>query len=174
MTIRRRTLLKGAAGATAATIASPLTGAVTQAADDSKLASTSPAKTKHNQNTLASCFANLNWTQRYGNPYEVSYAESTDGIHWHKPDLGVLEVDGSRKNNRVNFYGHSASVIDRGPDAPPEQRYMGIGVGYAPLLGVPEVLEHPTTKKHHGYWAYYSADGIHWNIYPPPSCGILN
>ena len=113
------------------------------------------------------------WPARHGNPYEVSYAESGDGIHWEKPELGVLKVDGSLKNNRVNFYGHSASVIDRGPDAPPEQRYMGIAKGYAPILGVPEVMEHPVTAKHNGYWAYYSADGIHWNIFPPPHCCIL-
>ena len=27
------------------------------------------------------------------------YAESRDGIHWEKPDLGLFEVAGTRKNN---------------------------------------------------------------------------
>ncbi len=29
------------------------------------------------------------------------YAESRDGIHWEKPDLGLFEVAGTRKNNVV-------------------------------------------------------------------------
>ena len=29
------------------------------------------------------------------------YAESKDGIHWTKPDLGLFEFDGSKKNNIV-------------------------------------------------------------------------
>ncbi|MEX2577689.1 MAG: hypothetical protein WD342_01415 [Verrucomicrobiales bacterium] len=37
-----------------------------------------------------------------GNPAEVTcYAESTDGIRWTKPDLGIFEVHGTRKNNVV-------------------------------------------------------------------------
>ena len=31
----------------------------------------------------------------------TAYAESTDGIHWCKPSLGVIEYDGSRDNNLV-------------------------------------------------------------------------
>src|SRR5262245_4010473 len=34
-------------------------------------------------------------------PYHVCYAESEDGIHWTKPDLGLVEVDGSTQNNIV-------------------------------------------------------------------------
>ena len=29
------------------------------------------------------------------------YAESNDGIHWEKPELGIFEVSGTRKNNVV-------------------------------------------------------------------------
>ena len=32
------------------------------------------------------------------------YAESTDGIHWEKPDLGLYEVMGTKKNNVVLAY----------------------------------------------------------------------
>ena len=31
----------------------------------------------------------------------AAYAESTDGIHWHRPKLGIIEFDGSKKNNLV-------------------------------------------------------------------------
>ena len=30
----------------------------------------------------------------------VLYAESEDGIHWLKPDLGLIELEGNRKNNQ--------------------------------------------------------------------------
>ena len=37
----------------------------------------------------------------WGAPYRriLCYAESTDGIHWTKPDLGLVEWNGSRENN---------------------------------------------------------------------------
>jgi len=112
--------------------------------------------------------------QGAGNPYDVAYAESADGIHWERPNLGLVERGGSKKNNLVTFRGHGPSVIDLGTAAPPERRYLGIAVGYAPILGVPEVLRHEQTKRHHGYWIYYSADGLNWKVYPPPTCAILN
>src|SRR5690606_41276915 len=34
-----------------------------------------------------------------GNDNEVTcYAESTDGIHWTKPSLGIYEIDGTLEN----------------------------------------------------------------------------
>ena len=111
--------------------------------------------------------------QKRGNPYDVGYAESTDGIHWERPNLGIVSVEGSKENNLVTFRGHGPSVIDLGTAAPSERRYLGIAVGYAPILGVPEVLDHEETKTHHGYWMYYSADGLNWTVYPPPTCAIL-
>lgn len=33
----------------------------------------------------------------------VCYAESTDGIRWTKPDLGIIEYEGSKANNIVEF-----------------------------------------------------------------------
>ena len=32
-------------------------------------------------------------------PHTICYAESTDGITWHKPDLGLHEFEGSKENN---------------------------------------------------------------------------
>lgn len=37
------------------------------------------------------------WNQ--GLNYKVCFAESTDGIHWEKPELGLVEFEGNRKNN---------------------------------------------------------------------------
>ncbi len=76
------------------------------------------------------------------------YAESRDGIHWDKPDLGLVEFEGSRHNNIIlmapgkegthNF----APFKDDRPGVPDDQRYKAVGGG--PL------------------YAYASPDGIHW------------
>ena len=78
------------------------------------------------------------------------YAESDDGIHFTKPDLGLYEVHGTRDNNVIlanaaptthNF----CPLIDRRPGVPDRQRYKAIGGTMTS-----------------GLVAYASADGIHW------------
>jgi len=64
------------------------------------------------------------------------YAESTDGIHWVKPDLGLVEFEGSRANNIVVATGrhgqldvdaaHPAVFRDDNPAAPAAARYKGL------------------------------------------------
>ena len=39
-----------------------------------------------------------------GRPHPTCYAESRDGIHWTKPDLGLVEINGSTKNNAILRY----------------------------------------------------------------------
>ena len=65
----------------------------------------------------------------------LAYAESTDGVHWEKPKVGLVEFMGSRENNLV--YGlnvalgrgaHGACVF-KDPSAPAEQRYKLVHVG---------------------------------------------
>lgn len=79
------------------------------------------------------------------------YAESTDGIHWTKPKLGLFEFDGSKENNIVldRLGTHCfAAFKDTNPDCPPEARYKGMARG------------RPTAKK--GLYVFQSPDGIHW------------
>lgn len=78
------------------------------------------------------------------------YAESVDGINWVKPDLGIYEVGGTKKNNII--LAHAAPVthnfspfIDANPNVKPEQKYKALG----------------GTQKS-GLIAFVSADGIHW------------
>ena len=79
------------------------------------------------------------------------YAESRDGIRFTKPELGLFEYNGSKKNNIVwdgvgvhNF----APFIDTRPGCPPEARFKA-------LAG---------TAKEGGLFAFKSADGIHWSL----------
>ena len=83
----------------------------------------------------------------------VCYAESKDGIHWTKPNLGLFEFNGSKKNNIV-FDGIGTHCFvafkDNNPNCLPEARYKGIARG------------RPTGKK--GLYVFQSPDGIHWKL----------
>lgn len=76
------------------------------------------------------------------------YAESKDGIHWVKPDLGIVEFQGSKQNNiilagqdRFNL----APFKDTNPNCRPDEQYKAL------------------TNGHGGLDAYKSPDGIHWS-----------
>ncbi|MBD3672796.1 MAG: hypothetical protein HUJ26_04655 [Planctomycetaceae bacterium] len=91
--------------------------------------------------------------KRATHPEVVCYAESRDGIHWTKPELGLVEFDGSKANNIVfNGIGSHCFTpfIDTNPDCPPAARYKAIGRG------------RPTAKK--GLYVFQSADGLHWSL----------
>ncbi len=79
------------------------------------------------------------------------YAESTNGIHWKKPELGIVEFDGSKKNN-IFLEGlgthNFAPFKDDNPDCPSDARYKA-------LAGI---------KSEGGLFAFKSADGIHWSL----------
>lgn len=46
-----------------------------------------------------------------GRTTALCYAESKDGFHWIKPNLGLVEFEGNRDNNIVRMYAHGASVF---------------------------------------------------------------
>jgi len=79
------------------------------------------------------------------------YAESTDGIHWRKPNLGLVEFNGSTKNNIVwdGIGTHCFTPFkDTNPDCPADARYKAIARG------------RPRGKR--GLYVFKSPDGIHW------------
>ncbi|MFT5412572.1 MAG: hypothetical protein ACI9NC_005321, partial [Verrucomicrobiales bacterium] len=80
------------------------------------------------------------------------YAESQDGIHWTKPELGLFEFGGSKANNIVldGLGTHCfAAFKDGNPNCRPEARYKGIARG------------RPVGKK--GLYVFQSADGTRWS-----------
>ena len=88
-------------------------------------------------------------------PY-YCYAESDDGIHWRKPELGLHPFNGSKANNivmvsgvrdGVNTDGHPAIFKDSNPQATPDARYKA-------LLRSPEPI---------GLVAFKSPDGLNWS-----------
>ncbi len=91
-------------------------------------------------------------------PVQCACAESQDGIHWTRPDLGLFEYEGSWKNNIV-FRGIDplkrgvqgfAPFIDTNPDCPAAQRYKAVGAAHPDMTA--------------GIYAMCSADGYSWSL----------
>ena len=81
---------------------------------------------------------------------EVScYAESTDGINWTKPDLDLIEFNGSKTNNIIlkGLGSHNFTPFrDTNPKCRPDEKYKALGSG------------------EDGLYAFKSPDGIHWSL----------
>ena len=96
---------------------------------------------------IAADLTNADGTRMASRPDFVCYAESRDGLHWTKPELGLFEFQGSKRNNIVwsapsldNF----TPFKDANPDCRPGEQYKAVSSGTG------------------GLWAYKSADGFHW------------
>ncbi len=81
----------------------------------------------------------------------TAYAESPDGIHWSKPDLGLFEVMGTRENNVVladdaPFSHNFSPFLDTRADVPEDHRYKAVA-------GTRET----------GLVAFISDDGLQWS-----------
>jgi hypothetical protein len=89
----------------------------------------------------------------------LCYAESDDGVHFEKPDLGVVEYDGSRENNIVTVGCTGQVFLDPGDD--PDRRFKAVMVmrpekkelGWGPAEDV-EPRE---------VYLFHSPDGVHWS-----------
>jgi hypothetical protein len=80
----------------------------------------------------------------------ANLAESTDGIHFTRPNLGLVEINGSTDNNVVwsDVGAHNFCVFrDRNPAADPEQRYKAVGSGDMGRL-----------------YGFSSPDGVYWRM----------
>jgi hypothetical protein len=86
----------------------------------------------------------------------MAYAESDDGITWRKPELGLSEFNGSKKNNLVKTVrGLSTVSVMYDKEAPPERRYVMAG---ADMSWYDEwYLDSPSTTR-----IDVSPDGLNW------------
>lgn len=105
----------------------------------------------------------------------MCYAESKDGVHWTKPDLGLVEFKGSRNNNICLIEGEPfsltkvndfLSVLHEPDDPDPSRRYKAAYIAHPPYddikggmspLGVKERVVASTILA-------TSADGLRWKI----------
>ena len=124
---------------------------------------------------------------KYGNPgYDrqshVAYAESDDGIHWTRPNLGQVEFEGSRDNNLIALPGakqYGACVIKEDDDPDPQRRYkMVFNSRYtgerAAQLDVDKLTKRELSAAGgRRFRTATSPDGIHWTASPVPPVGYF-
>lgn len=79
----------------------------------------------------------------------MCYAWSRDGVHWHRPELGLVEFAGSKANNIVMRNAHGACVLHDRAEKDPSRRYK--------LLAKIEY-----SARNHFMAVAFSADGIHF------------
>ncbi|HRE83229.1 MAG TPA: hypothetical protein PLN52_19450 [Opitutaceae bacterium] len=89
-----------------------------------------------------------------GHDQFTCYAESTDGINWTRPNLGLFEFNGSKENNIIwvergshNF----APFKDTNPAAPADQLYKAVASA-----------SYDFDKRKPILIAFVSADGVKW------------
>ncbi|MBN1344433.1 MAG: hypothetical protein JXQ73_17220 [Phycisphaerae bacterium] len=97
----------------------------------------------------------------------ICYAESADGLKWTKPELGLVDFQGSKKNNILlrhrGSHFDSFSVIFRADWPKPEERYVLIAfVGTWPYEAKQIAERGLKYDVAPGHYAYFSADGINW------------
>ena len=95
-----------------------------------------------------------------------AYAVSEDGIHWQKPDLGLVSFDGSTANNLLPMGRNGTEgigVIKDDLETDRERRFKAIWWDHDPdSIRVDETGMAITCGPEDGLYVGWSADGIHW------------
>ena len=121
------------------------------------------------------------------------YAESTDGVHWTKPELGLVDYLGSRANNIVLNTGrhgtldvdaaHPAIFKDLNPACPADARYKGMfrsdgvhglvmmqspdGWQWTPLHDEPVITDGAFDSKNLAFWDTVRGEyRAYWRCFP--------
>jgi len=99
----------------------------------------------------------------------VAYAESTDGIHFTKPILNLVDYEGTRRNNfvfpvdpSIMSVGGSSIFVDANPATPASERYKSWVKVY------PKINQKPKNQ----HRVFTSPDGLHWNETAPTVTGL--
>lgn len=90
--------------------------------------------------------------------WRAAYAESTDGLKWTKPNLGLVEHKGNKNNNLIDVDPSplgfvNLKVLRDADDPDPKRRYKATGHVY---------FRHNTRLG--SLAAFTSADGLHWKM----------
>ena len=80
-------------------------------------------------------------------------AESTDGVTWAKPELGLVEFDGDTANNLIMLRAHGTGIMLDLEDPDPNRRYKMV-----------TRIDVPTGR---AFGTAFSADGIHFGPVTP-------
>ncbi len=97
-----------------------------------------------------------------GREYALRYAESTDGLDWRLPNLGLKEFDGNKENNVIlKAYDSDAA----GRKISGEQGVGNFCIVDREQAPAPNTRGRFTALIDDGSFAY-SDDGLHWTAYP--------
>ena len=106
---------------------------------------------------------------------KVSYAESEDGIHWKKPKLGIIDLNGSKENNVVYDGGFQSGSLEFGsvfhdPHGRADEQYKMVYTEFV-ARGEKELRAESARIGQHlevsgALRGASSPDGIHWLRYP--------
>ena len=112
----------------------------------------------------------------------TAYAESSDGIRWTKPNLGLFRYRGSSDNNIVlggdgrrylptdkwqgklgthtglGWRGDMVPFIDTSPTVRPDARYKAL------VRGARGAHQIPGEYTDYGMYPFKSPDGLHWTL----------
>ncbi len=94
----------------------------------------------------------------------LGYAESTDGVNWTKPNLGVCTFNGSKDNNIVSFENFIAGVF-RDENGLAEERYKSFEFGKLPAE---ELAKVGGNFNSYCLFGLVSPDGFHWQKLTKP------
>ncbi len=105
-----------------------------------------------------------------GAPTFLCYATSVDGVEWERPELGLVEYEGSTANNITLATTGDPWGVMRDPQEQNLERRYKLGLYYQPP-GSPGANDPVVRKTHfesiadrHGMYAAYSPDGIRWTF----------
>lgn len=105
----------------------------------------------------------------------MCYAESADGVHWTKPELGLVDFNGSKKNNicliegepfsltRVNDF---LSVLYEPDDADPAKRFKAAYIAHVPYDDIRGGMSAIGVKERRvgATICATSPDGLRWKV----------
>ena len=105
----------------------------------------------------------------------MCYAESTDGVHWVKPELGLVEFNGGTKNNICLIEGEPfaltrvddfLSVLHDPADPDPARRFKVAYIAHVPQDQIPGGMSKIGTKERLvcSTICAVSADGLRWKV----------
>ena len=108
-----------------------------------------------------------------------AHATSTDGIHWERPELGLVEHKGSRKNNLLQSnVGRAVAMVQNVAlderETDPARRYKAIGIDRHAVRpgeitwtgpeGEDQWYRDMGSRIGCGVFIYYSPDGVRWTL----------
>ncbi|MGH8017730.1 MAG: hypothetical protein ACREIA_05470 [Opitutaceae bacterium] len=111
----------------------------------------------------------------------IAYAESNDGVHWQKPELGLTEFNGNKRNNLVGVPAGldfsrieplACFVLHEPGDPDPARRYkMAVYGRYYPSPAAPRHPGVPADNIPSTIHPFFSADGLTWTLAAPEPKG---